>query len=314
MLSEPDIAVIIPCLNEEASIAKVIGDFQQQLPAADIWVFDNDSTDKTALIATQAGAIVVEEKRRGKGHVVRSMFRTVDSDIYVLVDGDDTYPADRVHQLLEPVLDNRADVVVGTRLTGEAHSDFNRLNRFGNQLFAFLLNRIFGTNLTDILSGYRIMNRDFVKNVPVLSTGFEIETELTIQALEKGYRVTEIPIELRKRSPESKSKIRVFRDGFRILATIFLLFRDYKPLTFFGMIGIVLILCGLIPGGMVIGEYLRTGLVLRMPSALLAVGLVLSGTVSLTVGIVLNAIHRSFLEIEYRLRMLSRGRDPGTLS
>lgn len=308
------VAVLIPCLNEEKTIGKVIGDFQQQLPAADIYVFDNGSTDDTALIAKQLGAIVVEERRRGKGFVVQSMFRTVDSDIYVLVDGDDTYPADSVHQLLEPVLDNRADVVVGTRLTGEAHRDFNRLNRFGNQLFAFLLNRFFGTNLTDILSGYRIMNRDFVKNVPVLSTGFEIETELTIQALEKGYRVMEIPIQLRKRSPESKSKIRVFRDGFRILATIFLLFRDYKPLTFFGVIGIVLTLCGLIPGGVVIGEYLRTGLVLRMPSALLAVGLVLSGTVSLTVGVVLNTIHRRFLEIEYRLYMLSRGRDPGTLS
>jgi glycosyltransferase involved in cell wall biosynthesis len=301
------VAVLIPCLNEESTVAKVVKDFKQQLPSADIYVFDNDSTDDTALVSEQAGAIVVEEKRRGKGHVVQCMFRRADADIYVLVDGDDTYPADRVGQLLEPILDNTADVVVGTRLTSGSDSELAGLNRLGNRLFVFVLNRIFGTKLTDILSGYRVMNRDFVKGVPVLSTGFEIETELTIQALEKGYRIAEIPVRLRARTAASKSKIRIFRDGFRILATIFLLFRDYKPMTFFGSIGIALLICGLIPGVVVIYEYVHTGLVLRMPSALFAVGLVLCAAVSLTVGTILNTIHRRFLEIEYRLHMLSQG-------
>jgi glycosyltransferase involved in cell wall biosynthesis len=307
-MSSGKVAVLIPCLNEEKSVGKVVRDFKRELPAADIYVFDNGSTDDTALIAKQEGAIVVQENRRGKGYVVQSMFRRVDSDIYVLVDGDDTYPADVISELLRPVLDDTADIAVGSRLARASRSEFRTVNRLGNRLVAIVVNRVFATKLTDVLSGYRVMNADFVKSVPVLSTGFEIETELTVQALEKGYRIAEIPIHLRPRPVGSESKIRLFRDGFRILATVFLLVRDYKPMTLFGIAGLTLVACGLIPGTIVVADYMQTGLVLRMPSALLAVGLVLAGAMSLTVGVILNTIHRRFLEIEYRLNMLGQDR------
>ena len=305
MLSEPEIAVIIPCLNEEATIAKVIRDFRQHLPHAKIYVCDNDSTDNTAAIASAEGAIVVREKRRGKGYVVQSMFRKVDADLYLLVDGDDTYPANKVRGLIQPIADDQADIVIGSRLMISSDSEMRLLNRFGNKMFLFVLNSVFGTQLTDVLSGYRVMTRDFVKNVPILSQGFEIEAELTVRALERGYRTIEMPISLKKRPEGSSSKIRIFQDGLRILMTIFSLFQDYRPLTFFGLIGGTLIVAGLIPGLIVIDEFLRTGLILKMPSAVLAVGLVLSGLLSIVLGLILTTISRRFQEIEYQFRMLN---------
>jgi glycosyltransferase involved in cell wall biosynthesis len=218
-------AVLIPCLNEELTIAKVVKEFRAELPDAEIYVFDNDSSDATAKEAANAGAIVVREMRRGKGFVVQSMFRSVDADIYVIVDGDDTYPARCVKDLIRPVMEGRADMTVGSRLQTE-DTAFHPLNRLGNRFFLFLVNFFLRTSLTDILSGYRGMSRDFVQSVPMLTGGFEVETELTIKAVQRKFRILEVPTPLSSRPPGSSSKIRIVQDGLRILGTIFSLVRD----------------------------------------------------------------------------------------
>jgi len=302
---EPEIAVLLPCYNEELTIGKVIAEFRDQLPSASIYVFDNNSTDRTAQIAREAGAIVIHESRQGKGFVVQSMFRMVNADIYVMADGDDTYSPLDVHRLVDPVLRNEADMVVGSRLLPESPTGFRQLNLLGNRLFLKTLNTIFGVRLTDILSGYRVFRREFAKTVVLVRGGFEIETELTIKALEGGFRIAEVPILLGKRPVGSNSKIRLLRDGIRILGTIFALFRDYKPLAFFGTAAVGLIGAGFIPGGMVIAEFLRTGLVPRIPSAVLAVGLVLAGMLSLTVGLILHSMAQRIRELEYLIRSVS---------
>ncbi|MGA2059045.1 MAG: glycosyltransferase family 2 protein [Thermoguttaceae bacterium] len=299
------IAVLLPCYNEALTIAKVIGEFRSQLPTASIYVFDNNSTDQTAEIAMQAGAVVVRERRQGKGFVVQSMFRTIEADIYIMADGDDTYPASEVHRLMEPVLQGEADMVVGSRLHTESNSRFNRLNLLGNRLFLSTLNLVFHVRLTDILSGYRVFSRQFVKTVALVGGGFEVETELTIKTLEAGFRIAEVPVDLGQRPEGSCSKIRPLRDGIRILCMIFALFRDYKPLTFFGSLALARVAAGLVPGTIVIMEYLQTGQVLRMPSAVLAVGLVLLGMLMLTAGIILHSLTRRIRELEYQLQGLS---------
>ncbi len=301
----PRIAVLIPCYNEELTIAEVISQFRAQLPGADIYVFDNNSTDRTVAEATAAGALIFHEKRQGKGYVVQSMFRKINADIYVMVDGDNTYPAQDVHRLIEPILTDEADVVIGSRLHSQADSQFKPANRFGNKLFLHILNYTLGAKISDMLSGYRAFNRRFVKGVPLFGGGFETETELTIKALDRGFRIIEIPVNLTQRPEGSFSKIRIFRDGFLILNTILALFRDYKPLTFFGSAGLLLILLGLIPGIIVIYEFIETGLVPRLPSAVLAVGLVLSGMLSITVGMVLHTIVRRSQELDHQLRVLT---------
>jgi glycosyltransferase involved in cell wall biosynthesis len=242
------IAVLVPCYNEELTVSGVIREFREELPAAEIYVFDNNSTDKTIERAREAGAIVCNEKRQGKGYVVRSMFREIEADIYVLVDGDGTYPAHRVHDLIAPIVNSGADMTVGSRLRSESQSDFKKVNRFGNRVFRKVLNVIFKSELTDILSGYRAFTRKFVKETPVFASGFEIEAELTIKALERGSQIVEVPTDLRSRPLGSHSKIRVSHDGLVILSTIVALFRDYKPLTFFGVIGLLLITAGFVPG------------------------------------------------------------------
>ncbi|HEY1266901.1 MAG TPA: glycosyltransferase [Candidatus Binatia bacterium] len=295
----------MPCYNEDLTIGKVVRDFQAELPNATICVFDNNSTDRTIEEAAQAGASVVREKRQGKGYVVQAMFHRLDSDVYLMVDGDGTYPASAVHALMRPILNDEADMVVGSRLHSESESRFRLANKFGNGLFLWILNRLFHVRLTDILSGYRAFNRRFVKDIPVFSRGFEIETELTIKALQRGYRVVEVPVDLRARPDGSFSKIRILHDGFLILNTILALFRDYKPLTFFGFTGIAFVIAGLIPGAIVVSEYLRTGLVLRMPSALLAVGLVITGVLLLVVGLTIHTIVRRFQELDYKLQSVA---------
>ena len=300
---EPKIVVLIPCLNEEKTIAKVVRDFKNELPQAEIIVFDNNSIDRTEQEARAAGATVESEKRRGKGFVVQSMFQRVEADVFVLVDGDDTYPAEMVHDLISHILKDEADMTVGSRISSGSKSQFHPLNRLGNKFYQYMINTIFRTRLSDILSGYRCMNRRFVKGIPIFVTGFEVETELTIKALERGYRITEIPIDLRSRHEGSASKIRIFRDGFKILWTILALFRDYKPLTFFGIVGMLFILVGFIPGLIVIYEYFTTGLVLRFPSAILAVGLVVTGMLLLVIGLTLHTINRRFQELEYYMRL-----------
>jgi glycosyltransferase involved in cell wall biosynthesis len=300
----PSIAVLIPCYNEELTIAAVVQSFRAQLPHAKIYVFDNNSTDRTIAEAKAAGALVSSERRQGKGYVVQSMFGRVDADIYVMVDGDGTYPAEEIHNLLAPVLADEADMVVGSRLHEQSDSQFKSLNRFGNRLFLSLVKSTFKVEITDMLSGYRVFNRNFVKGVPLFGGGFETETELTIKALERGYRIIEVPVNLTSRPSGSVSKIRIVNDGFRIVNTILTLLRDYKPLTFFGSSGLVLILLGTIPGLIVIFEFFETGLVLRLPSAVLAVGLVLAGLLAITVGLVLHTIARRSQEFDYQLRKL----------
>jgi len=300
----PSIAVLVPCYNEELTIRDVVLSFREQLPHAKVYVFDNNSTDRTIEEAKVAGAIIASERRQGKGYVVQSMFGRVDADVYVMVDGDGTYPAAEIHKLLAPVLADEADMVVGSRLHEQSDSQFKSLNRFGNRMFLSFVRSTFKVEITDMLSGYRVFSRNFVKGVPLFGGGFETETELTIKALERGYRIVEVPVNLTARPSGSFSKIRIFNDGFRIVNTILTLLRDYKPLTFFGSAGVVLILLGAIPGLIVIFEFFETGLVLRLPSAVLAVGLVLAGLLAITVGLVLHTIVRRSQEFDYQLRKL----------
>jgi glycosyltransferase involved in cell wall biosynthesis len=302
--AQPVIAVLIPCYNEELTVAEVVRDFRAQLPEADIYVFDNNSSDRTVERAREAGALVSFERRQGKGYVVQSMFRQVDADIYIMVDGDGTYPPADVHRLLAPVLEDEADMVVGSRLHDESSSQFKSLNRMGNKMFLSVLNSVFKVKITDMLSGYRVFNRRFVKGVPLFGGGFETETELTIKALERGYRVVEVPVDLTTRPEGSFSKIRIVHDGLRILNTILALFRDYKPLTFFGAVGLLLGALALIPGLIVVIEFFETGLVLRLPSAVLAVGLALAGMLSVTIGLVLHTIVRRSQEFDHQLRTM----------
>jgi glycosyltransferase involved in cell wall biosynthesis len=304
-LARVRIAILIPCYNEERTIGDVVHQFRAQLPAASIYVFDNNSSDQTAERAQAAGAQVSYERRQGKGYVTQAMFRQVDSDVYVIVDGDGTYPAGAVHRLLAPILNEEADMVVGSRLHAESKSEFKQLNALGNRLVLRVLNLIFRVELTDILSGYRAFNRKFVKRLPLFGGGFEIETELTIKAIERGFRIIEIPIDLTHRPPGSHSKIKFFRDGVIIVNTILALFRDYKPLTFFGATGLALLALALIPGLIVIIEFINTGLVPRLPAAVLAVGLVLCGLLSITVGLILHSIARRAQEFEYQLQVLA---------
>jgi len=306
------VAVLIPCYNEELTIVSVVERFRRALPAADIFVFDNASTDRTAALARGAGARVVVEHRRGKGHVVQSMFRQVEADVYVMVDGDDTYPAELVQTLVDPIRRNEADMVIGSRLHDGSRSEFRPLNRFGNWLFRSLLGALFDVPLTDLLSGYRAFSRRLVRTVPLFGGGFETETEMTIKALNRGFRLLEVPISLAPRPPGSHSKIRVVRDGFVILHTMLALFRDYKPLTFFGALGLATIAAGLVPGIWATVELMRGASVARLPWALLGVVLVLAGALSVAVGLVLHTVARHFQELELHLQALpeqSRGAD-----
>lgn len=303
--ARPRIAVLIPCYNEELTIAEVISQFRAELPDAEIYVFDNNSTDRTVEEARAAGALIYHEKRQGKGYVVQSMFRKISADVYVMVDGDGTYPAPEVHRLIEPILTDEADIVVGSRLHRDATSQITIPNRLGNRFFLSVLNYTLGTSITDMLSGYRAFNRGFVKGVPLFGGGFETETELTIKALNRGFRIVEVPVNLTTRPEGSFSKIRIFRDGFLILNTLLALFRDYKPLTFFGGVGLFIIALGLIPGLIVIYEFIQTGLVPRLPSAVLAVGLILCGLLLITVGLILHTIVRRSQEVDHQIRTLT---------
>ncbi len=297
-----NVAVLIPCYNEELTVGQVIADFRKELPNAVIYVFDNNSTDRTTEVAEKAGAVVVRERRQGKGFVVQSMFRKIDADIYVMIDGDSTYPASDVRRLIEPVANDEADMVVGSRLHEGSRGSFKRLNLWGNRLFLSTLNIAFGVHLNDILSGYRVFSREFVKTVSLIGGGFEVETELTIKALEARFRVVEVPVNLTVRPEGSFSKIRHFRDGLRILGTIFALVRDYKPLTTFGIAALVVITAACIPGGIVIDDYLRTNAVLHYSCAVLAVGMTLIGGLLFNAGLILHCMTRRIREVEYQIR------------
>ena len=300
-----EVAVLIPCYNEEQTVARVVESFRAELPRARIYVFDNNSTDRTAEEARRAGATVFREPRRGKGFVVQSMFRLVDADFYVMVDGDDAYPAAAVHRLLAPVAAGEADMTVGSRLHAESRSQFKQLNRAGNRLVRATLNFIFRVRLSDILSGYRAFNRKFVKGLPLFGGGFEIETELTIKAVGRGFRLVEVPVDLVPRPDGSHSKIRFMRDGFLILNTTLALFRDYKPLTFFGSVGLLLVLLALVPGALSAAGAAGAGAAVRVALALLALCLFLCGLLSVTAGLILHSIARRSQEFEYHIGVLA---------
>lgn len=298
------IAILIPCHNEELTIGDVVRDFRAELPQANIYVFDNNSTDDTVARARAAGATILSEPRQGKGFVIQSMFRRLDADIYVMVDGDDTYPAGEVGRLIQPILAGDADMVVGSRLYSGTSSEFRSMNRWANRLVLALLNSMFRTNLTDVLSGYRAFNRKFVKTLPLFGGGFEIETELTIKAVARGFRIVEIPTTLTARPKGSHSKIKFWRDGLLILNTILALFRDYKPLTFFGSAGLLLMLISLLTGLALLLEFFQRLSLVRPMLALAALIFFLSGLLSMAVGLVLHSIARRSQEFEYQIQLL----------
>ncbi|MEG0147625.1 MAG: glycosyltransferase family 2 protein [Raoultibacter sp.] len=284
------VAVLIPCYNEAITIAKVIDDFKAALPAATIYVYDNNSSDDTAAIAAARGVIVRHESRQGKGNVVRQMLRDIDADYYILVDGDDTYPAEAAQELLAPLRENRADMTVGDRLSNGTYTEENdrAFHNFGNNLVRGLIKLIYGFKFNDVMTGYRAFNAVFAKTMPVLSPGFEIETELSIHAVDKRWRIAEVPIDYRDRPEGSESKLDTVSDGIRVLLTIASLFKDYRPLVAFSWIGLIFCLVGLIVGIPVIFEFAQTGLVMKFPSALLAVAFVFTGLLSFTCGLILD--------------------------
>ncbi len=294
------IAVVIPCLNEELTIGKVINDFRSALPEADIYVIDNNSTDSTASVAIENNAFLITEKQRGKGLAVRKAFRKIEADIYILIDGDDTYPAQVVNSLLKPILEDTADIVVGTRLSKEDKSVFRIQNRLGNIFFRQTINTFFKADLTDILSGYRVMTREFVKRMQILSKGFEIETELTIMALNRGFRIVEIPVTLRSRPLGSFSKINVVKDGIKILREMISLFSYYKPLSFFGGLGLIEFLVSCIFGFLNYSAAEHNIVLL-----VFSVGLALAGLLSISVGGILHVTTRRFQELDQRLDLLN---------
>ena len=286
------IAVIIPCYNEELTIGKVINDFKGELPEADIYVYDNNSKDNTGKIARDHGAIVVKESRQGKGNVVRAMFRDIDADIYIMVDGDDTYPAEAARELIQPIINNEADMVIGDRLSNGTYEKENKraFHNLGNNLVQGLIGLLFKNEIKDIMTGYRAFNRFFVKTMPVMSEGFQIETEMSIHALDKKFRLKEIPIEYRDRPNGSESKLNTFRDGYRVIKTLLGLFKDYKPLLFFGSISVFSLVLGLLVGIPVIVEFVLTRFITKVPSAILAVGFIVVSVTSLSCGLILDTI------------------------
>ncbi len=270
-MNKEKIAVLIPCYNESKTIAKVVADYRAALPEAEIYVYDNNSSDHTDEIARQAGAIVRYERRQGKGNVIRSMFRQIDADCYLMIDGDDTYPAEHAREMVELVLKSGVDMVIGDRLSSTYFTENKRpFHNTGNVLVRKLVNSIFGGNVTDIMTGYRAFSRTFAKSFPVLSKGFEIETEMTIHALDKNLCLASLPVQYRDRPEGSVSKLNTFSDGFKVLCTIARLFKDYKPLPFFTLVAVLMVVIACLLGVPVVIEYFQTGLVPRFPSLIVA--------------------------------------------
>lgn len=286
------IAVIIPCYNEALTIGKVIDDFRSELPEATVYVYDNNSTDSTAEIARTRGAIVKYEPRQGKGNVCRQMFRDIDADCYLMVDGDDTYPAESARSLCAPILAGEADMVVGDRLSNGTYAQQNAraFHGFGNDLVRAMIRWIYGYGFEDVMTGYRAMSRPFVKTFPVLSEGFQIETELSIHAVDRRWRIADVPVEYRNRPEGSVSKLNTVRDGLKVIAMIGTLFKDYRPLKFFSLVALLFCIGGLCAGIPVVTEYLATGLVPRFPTAILAVALMFMAALSIATGFILDAV------------------------
>jgi glycosyltransferase involved in cell wall biosynthesis len=299
----PRIAVLVPCFNEELTIGNVVKDFRAALPEAEIYVYDNNSTDRTIDVAIKAGAVCRSEIKQGKGNVVRRMFADIEADIYVMVDGDDTYDAASARRLIEPVLYEQVDLVNAVRIaTGK--QAYRPGHRFGNILLTNVLSRTFGNRCTDILSGYRAMSRRFVKSFPALSEGFEIETEITVHALELGLRIAEVKAPYKERPEGSVSKLNTVRDGIRILWVILLLLKAERPFRFFASIALAMFLLTAVLAFPLIVTYVETGLVPRLPTAILVTGLAITGLLMLMSGIILETVTRGRRESK-RMHYLS---------
>ncbi len=295
------IAVLIPCYNESKTIAKVVKDYKEALPEADIYVYDNNSTDNTDEIAKKAGAIVRYESKQGKGNVIRTMFREIDADCYLMIDGDDTYPSENARQMCDYVLENGVDMVIGDRLSSTYFEENKRpFHNLGNRMVRGLINKIFKSNIRDIMTGYRAFSYNFVKTFPILSKGFEIETEMTIHAIDKNFTLKEIPVQYRDRPEGSVSKLNTYKDGARVIKTIAILFEEYKPALFFNTIAACIFIISLILAIPVFIEYFKTGLVPKFPTLIVAgIMLVISLLLSVS-GIILQVIvkkHKQLFEI-----------------
>lgn len=302
-LNDKTIAALVPCYNEALTIAKVCDDFKKYLPEATVYVYDNNSTDDTAKIAREHGAVVKLESRQGKGNVVRQMLRDIDADCYVMVDGDDTYPIEQVRDVIAPILSDEADHVVGDRLSNGTYAAENKRagHGFGNDLVRWLIKVLYGFEYTDVMTGYRAFNREFAKTLPVLSPGFEIETELSIHAVDKRWRIAQVPIDYRDRPEGSESKLNTVSDGIKVLKMIFSLFKDYKPLGFFSLIALVFFVIGLCFGIPIIAEFASTGLVPKLPTAIVAVAFCGLAALMLVCGLILDTVvkgHRRDWELK----------------
>ncbi|MEQ6140734.1 glycosyltransferase family 2 protein [Bifidobacterium longum] len=289
----PSVAVLLPCYNEEVTIGKVVRDFKTSLPDATIYVYDNNSTDRTAEIATAEGAIVRKEPRQGKGNVIRAMFEDIDADVYVMADGDDTYPADAAPAMVAKVLEGY-DMVIGDRLSSTYFQENKRpFHNFGNRLVRGSINGLFNAHVTDIMTGYRAFNFTFVKTYPVLSRGFEVETEMTIHSLNNNLRLYEMPIQYRDRPEGSVSKLDTVGDGIKVMSTIFRMIREYKPLPFFGGLGLIIGIVGIVLCGTVTFEFAKTGVVTHFPTLIGAVMLVIAGLLLIIAGIILDVMAKN---------------------
>ncbi len=301
MKENKKIAVLIPCYNESKTIEKVVKDYKKVLPNADIYVYDNNSTDGTDKIAKKAGAIVKYEYRQGKGNVIRSMFKDIDADCYLMIDGDDTYPKENAKEMCDLILNGKADMVIGDRLSSTYFSENKRpFHNFGNKMVRGLINTLFKSNIHDIMTGYRAFSYEFVKTFPVLSKGFEIETEMTIHALDKNFLLKEIPVEYRDRPEGSVSKLNTYSDGFKVLKTIARLFKEYKPMIFFTIISLIFLIISLIFGIPVFVEYFETGLVPRFPTLIFAGFMLIIAILLLICGLILEVLvkkHRQLFEL-----------------
>ena len=298
---EKKIAVLIPCYNESQTIGKVIKDFKDVLPTADIYVYDNNSIDGTDKVARDAGAIVKYEHRQGKGNVIRRMFHDIDADCYIMVDGDDTYEAKDASKIVECVLEHHADMVIGDRLSSTYFTENKRpFHNTGNRTVRLLINKLFKNNIKDIMTGYRGFSKEFVKTFPVISKGFEIETEMTIHALDKNFYIEEFPIEYRDRPEGSESKLNTVSDGMKVIRTIARLFKEYKPFQFFSIISIVLWLLSLGFFVPVFADFLKTGIVEKFPTVIVCGITAVIGTLSFVCGLILDVVvkkHRQMFEL-----------------
>lgn len=300
-----NVAVIIPCYNEAVTIAKVVDDFRRVLPGAPVYMYDNNSSDGTGDIARAHGAIVRNEPRQGKGNVVRQMMRDIDADYYIMVDGDDTYPAEAAPDLLYPLMNDTADMTVGDRLSNGSYGSENdrAFHGFGNNLVRWLIKLIYKFDFNDVMTGYRAYNKVFAKTMPVTSPGFEIETELSIHAVDKGWRIAQVPIDYRDRPEGSESKLNTFSDGTKVLLMILSLFKDYKPLALFGWLFIIFFAVGLVCGIPLIAEFTTTGLVPRIPTAILTIAFMMLAAFSLTCGFILDTVVKGNRK-DYELRVI----------